>query len=177
MRADRPEARSDRAPLLLAGIALGIGLGAFVDGIVFHQILQWHGMLSHRLHLDTLANAKINMFWDGVFHAFAWTTTMAGVALLWRCGRRAGASWSGSSLVGAMLMGWGAFNLCEGIVDHHLLHLHQVLEAPTTTPWDHAFLVFGAALVVVGWLVSRPRHRATRHDRGTTASGRPVLGR
>jgi uncharacterized membrane protein len=31
-----------RAP----GILLGIGLGGFVDGIVLHQILQWHHMLT-----------------------------------------------------------------------------------------------------------------------------------
>jgi len=29
-----------------AGILLGIGLGGFVDGIVLHQILQWHHMLT-----------------------------------------------------------------------------------------------------------------------------------
>ena len=27
-------------------IVLGIGLGGFLDGIVLHQILQWHHMLT-----------------------------------------------------------------------------------------------------------------------------------
>jgi len=29
-------------PLSFAGIILGIGVGGFIDGIFFHQILQWH---------------------------------------------------------------------------------------------------------------------------------------
>jgi len=34
-------------PLIAAGIFLGLGLGGFVDGILLHQILQWHHMLSN----------------------------------------------------------------------------------------------------------------------------------
>ncbi|ELB87945.1 hypothetical protein Rwratislav_37287 [Rhodococcus wratislaviensis IFP 2016] len=30
----------------LPGIILGIGLGGFVDGILLHQLLQWHHMLT-----------------------------------------------------------------------------------------------------------------------------------
>jgi hypothetical protein len=33
-----------RAPALLLG--LGLGLGGFVDGIVLHQVLQWHHLVS-----------------------------------------------------------------------------------------------------------------------------------
>ncbi len=33
-------------PLVAAGLVLGVGFGGFVDGIVLHQILQWHNMLS-----------------------------------------------------------------------------------------------------------------------------------
>lgn len=32
--------------LTIGGLLLGLGLGGFVDGIAFHQILQWHHMLS-----------------------------------------------------------------------------------------------------------------------------------
>ena len=44
--------RRDTAPapptgrVRTAGIVLGIGLGGFFDGIVLHQILQWHHMLT-----------------------------------------------------------------------------------------------------------------------------------
>ena len=43
-------------------------------------------MLSATLPPDTLANAKINMVWDGLFHALTWVMTAAGVALLWHAG-------------------------------------------------------------------------------------------
>ncbi len=30
---------------LLPGLLVGLGLGGFFDGIVLHQLLQWHHML------------------------------------------------------------------------------------------------------------------------------------
>lgn len=76
-------------PLIAAGIFLGIGLGGFVDGILLHQILQWHSMVSHYYPKTGLPpeviirNMQINMFWDGLFHAATWLSTVAGVAILW----------------------------------------------------------------------------------------------
>ena len=60
----------NRRPLIAAGTLLGIGMGGFVDGILFHQILQVHNMLSAKYPPTTLVNAEINMVWDGLFHAF-----------------------------------------------------------------------------------------------------------
>ena len=34
--------RADRL-LITSGMLLGVGFGGFVDGILLHQILQWHG--------------------------------------------------------------------------------------------------------------------------------------
>ena len=67
-------------PLIAAGTTLGIGLGGFVDGIVFHQLLQLHNMLSDWLPKTTIPNVEVNMFWDGVFHALTWIVTVAGLA-------------------------------------------------------------------------------------------------
>lgn len=150
---------ASRRPLLAAGLLLGAGLGGFFDGIVFHQLLQWHNMLSARLPPDNLVDAKINMFWDGVFHASVWMLTVAGIVLMFRAGRSADALWSGRLLAGATLLGWGSFNLIEGIVDHHLLQLHHVMdEAANPWPADLLFLAWGAAMVAAGWrLVARSR--------------------
>jgi uncharacterized membrane protein len=60
-----------------------------------------------------------------------------------------------------MLVGWGLFNLIEGIVDHHVLGIHHVRETGNRSAWDLGFLAFGALLVLGGWLLSRsgePRH-------------------
>jgi uncharacterized membrane protein len=112
-------------------------------------------MLSNRLPPDTLVDAKVNMFWDGVFHAAVWLMTLIGLAALFRAGRRPDVLWSGRLLVGAMLLGWGLFNLVEGVIDHQLLGLHHVMQyASDPLPADLAFLGFGAVLALVGgWLV------------------------
>ena len=62
-----------------------------------------------------------------------------------------------------MLVGWGLFNLFEGIVDHHILTIHHVREGSNQTAWDLAFLAFGALLVIGGLVLTRsqePRHVA-----------------
>ena len=58
-----------------------------------------------------------------------------------------------------MLVGWGLFNLVEGIVDHHILGIHHVRETGSVVAWDVAFLLFGALLVAVGWLLARSGER------------------
>ena len=63
---------SNFKPLIRAGIFLGIGMGGFFDGIVLHQLLQVHSMLTAKVPKDTIANVEINMFWDGMFHALTW---------------------------------------------------------------------------------------------------------
>ncbi|MFL6662250.1 MAG: DUF2243 domain-containing protein [Rhizobacter sp.] len=154
-----------KEPLVAAGLLIGAGLGGFVDGIVLHQLLQVHNMLSAKLPPDTLVDAKVNMFWDGVFHAGVWLMTSVGLVMLFRAGRRVDVPWSGRVLAGALLAGWGLFNLVEGVIDHELLGLHHVLEyAPDHRPADMAFLLFGAALLVAGACLVRFAPAATSDD-------------
>jgi uncharacterized membrane protein len=143
-----------RAP----GILLGIGLGGFVDGIVLHQILQWHHMLTSEgsYPKTTVAGLETNTLWDGVFHATTWVAVIVGLYLLWN--RTTDWRWaiSGRAFVGWMLVGWGMFNLVEGIVDHHILTIHHVREGVTNeSAYDLGFLAFGALLVIGGWLLAR----------------------
>jgi uncharacterized membrane protein len=154
-----------RGPLVAAGILLGIGLGGFVDGIALHQILQWHNMLSARIPPDNLVNMKINMVWDGLFHAGVWVATALGVLMLWKAGRRQDVTWSGRVLLGAHCIGWGAFNFVEGLINHQLLGLHHVHGySENWLQWDIAFLISGIVLVVLGWILLRSEHRSDRAD-------------
>lgn len=163
------DAPLDRKPLVAAGTLLGVGLGGFVDGIVFHQMMQVHNMLTGKYPKTgvdagtALVNTQINMFWDGLFHAFTWAMTAIGLALLWRAVRRRDVPLSTRTLVGSMALGWGLFNVVEGVIDHHVLHVHHVTETPDHLTWDVAFLAFGAALIAAGWLTIR----AGRHDTET----------
>jgi uncharacterized membrane protein len=152
-----------RAPdrsITVPGILLGVGVGGFVDGIVLHQILQWHHMLTdHGRYASyprtTVADLEDNTLWDGLFHAGTWVVTVVGLVLLWRAvsgGRPA--TWR--ALAGPMLVGWGLFNLVEGTVDHHLLTIHHVRD-DVADPlwWDVGFLAFGAALLLGGLALGR----------------------
>lgn len=113
-------------------------------------------MLSARRPPTTVANIEINMFWDGLFHTFTWIMTAAGIALLFRAGRRPEVPWSGRTLVGSLLLGWGLFNLVEGIINHHLLHVHHVVErAGGVSIWDWLFLASGALLITAGVVLIR----------------------
>lgn len=138
-------------------------MGGFVDGILFHQILQVHNMVSARRPPDTLVNLEINMVWDGLFHAFTWTATAIGIWMLWRAVNRANVPRRGRTLIGAMIMGWGAFNLVEGVIDHHILHVHHVVERLGVSIWDWAFLGSGLLLLAAGLLLIRADAR--RHPR------------
>ncbi len=137
-------------PILAAGILLGVGLGGFIDGIVLHQILQWHNMLSGWIPPVDLVTMKVNMVWDGLFHLFTWLVTALGLALLWRAARRPEVPRVTASFVGALLLGWGLFNTIEGVIDHQFLGVHHVHPGPYELVWDLGFLAFGLALILGG---------------------------
>ena len=144
-----------KKPLVIAGTFLGIGMGGFLDGILLHQLLQTHNMLSARLPKTTIANMEVNMVWDGLFHALTWMMTAIGLALLWRAARRAEVLWSGKVFVGSLFLGWGLFNLVEGIIDHHILHLHHVIERLGVSVYDYAFLASGVIFIIGGLVAIR----------------------
>ena len=144
-----------------SGIILGIGLGGFVDGILLHQIIHWHNMGSAVLPPTTLAAIKQNMAWDGMFHLAVWTCTVIGVYWLLGDGRHGRPLPSPPRFTGLLFMGWGLFNLVEGLIDHHLLQLHHVRDLPHHVPmYDWLFLLIGGAgFIVLGRLLyRRPQH-------------------
>ena len=96
-------------PLIAAGTLLGIGMGGFVDGILFHQIFQIHSMLSAKLPQDTLVNVKTSMIWDGLFHALTWVTTAVGISVLWHAGKLKDCPWSGRIFWGSLFFRMGHF--------------------------------------------------------------------
>ena len=75
---------------------------------------------------DNVRNLTINTLFDALSHASTWIATAIGLFLLYRAVRR-GHGWSGRRLFGGMLMGWGGFNLVEGLIDHHVIALDCLL--------------------------------------------------
>jgi len=136
-----------------AGILLGVGIGGFIDGIVFHQILQLHSMLSAILRQDNIIHLKTSMVWDGFFHAFALVAVIVGLKMLWEAMKVPGGN--GKQLIGSMCSGWGIFNLVEGLVDHHLIGIHHVVEQKGESGYDYLFLLFGVILIIIGLMMTK----------------------
>lgn len=138
------------------GFVIGVGLGGFIDGITLHQIAQWHNMGSAVLPPHTMEAMSQNMVWDGQFHLATWIITLIGVWMLWA--DRARSAPVGRMLLGQMVLGWGVFNLVEGVIDHHLLQLHHVMDMPVHVPlYDWLFLGFGGILLILlGAALARP---------------------
>ena len=143
-----------RTPYLL----LGLGLGGFVDGIVLHQILQWHHMLTSTEGnpATTVAGLEANTLADGVFHLATWLIVLVATVLLVRAWQRGELAPPWKAHFGMLLAGWGAFNLVEGLIDHQLLGVHHVrddLGAPLG--WGLGFVASGVLLVLAGWILAR----------------------
>jgi uncharacterized membrane protein len=149
---------SDRGFPKAAGVFFGLGLGGFFDGVVLHQVLQWHHMLSSWYPVNSIENLELNTRWDGIFHSLTYVFVLIGLYLLWRTAHRQHLHWSTKLLTGTMLIGFGAFNVVEGIANHHLLVIHRVNETVPSEQriwWDIGFILWGAAMLLGGWLLVR----------------------
>lgn len=160
---ERAAPPSHRSFPTAAGIFFGLGLGGFFDGIVLHQILQWHHLVTSAGYpADSVENLRFNTLLDGLFHASTYLFVVVGLALLWRSAHQAHLWWSSRLLIGSLLMGFGLFNMVEGLVNHQILGLHHVNE---TVPreewllWDLVFLAWGALMLVIGWALWRSGRR------------------
>ena len=145
-------------PSRLPGFLLGVGLGGFVDGIVLHQLLQWHHLLTgdDEYPVTTVAGLETNTVADGVFHLLTWMLVLLGVSLSLRAWQRGELAPPWRLHIGLLFAGWGAFNLVEGLLSHQLIGLHHVrddLGGPLS--WDLGFLALGALLLTVGMLLVR----------------------
>jgi uncharacterized membrane protein len=170
-----PNARKRRFPIA-AGILFGLGLGGFFDGIVLHQLLQWHHMLSSWYPVNTMENLELNTLWDGIFHATTYLFVLSGLFILWRSAHRRHLAWSNKLLLGTLLLGFGIFNCIEGLIDHHLLGVHHVNERVPRSQWiywDLGFLVWGAAMLAGGWAITRSGLREMQERAAAAAAKAP----
>jgi uncharacterized membrane protein len=142
----------------LTGVLLGIGIIGFLDEAIFHQLLQWHAF-----YWATDEHGRILS--DGLFHVVSTGLLLWGGFRLWQTPRSLMRS-SPGALVAAILIGGGAFNAYDGIVQHVLLHWHLVDEyvcaspqvdnsvtsCPNDIPLEIIWIAVGTGLVVIGSL-------------------------
>jgi uncharacterized membrane protein len=142
-----PPARSTTS-----GVLAGVGLIAFVDETVFHQILHWH-------HFYDRSTPDVGLVSDGLFHAFGFVAVVAGLFLLADLRRRQ--SLVVRRWVGGLLLGAGAFQLYDGLIQHKVFGLHQIRYGVDLLPYDLTWDLTAAALVIVGTLLTvRSRGRS-----------------
>jgi uncharacterized membrane protein len=155
-RSERVAATDERRSIAAPGLLLGLGLGGFVDGIVLHQILQWHHMISSTSEgaTDTVAGLEANTLADGLFHAATWLLTAAGLWWLWESLSR-GRVTLDRQFFGWLICGWGLFNVADEIVFHAVLDLHHIREGNNELAYDMGFTAIGIALILIGALLAR----------------------
>jgi uncharacterized membrane protein len=126
---------------VLAGALIGIGVAAFLDEVVFHQLLHWH-------HFYDKSTLSVGLASDGLFHAGGWLAIVAGLFLYADVQRR---RWTSRiHLWGAGLVAWGGFQLYDGLVQHKLLGLHQIRYDVDLLPYDLAWNIVGGISVAAG---------------------------
>ncbi len=157
---ERAAGGDERRSIVGPGIVLGVGLGGFVDGIVLHQLLQWHHLISSTEAGDTtsVSGLEANTLADGLFHAATWLLTAAGLWWLWRSVSRRRVTLD-RQFLGWLLVGWGAFNVADEVVFHALLDLHHIREGGNELAYDLGFTALGVLLVAVGLLLVRAAPR------------------
>jgi uncharacterized membrane protein len=140
--ADPGAARSEFATRnVVSGALFGVGLVAFLDEALFHQLLHWH-------HFYDRSTPNAGLVSDGLFHAVSWFATIAGLFML--ADIRRNRAWQRGRWWGGALLGAGIFQLYDGIVQHKLLELHQIRYGVEITPYDVAWNVVALLLIVAG---------------------------
>ncbi|WP_245462281.1 DUF2243 domain-containing protein [Mesorhizobium sp. M7A.F.Ca.CA.001.11.2.1] len=122
-------------------LLLGFALGGFFDGIVLHQILQWHHLLSG-LADPAGSDLRFQIMADGLFHLFMYVFAVAGTVLLVAAraaGRRAVTT---TEILRLAFIGFGVWHLVDAIVFHWLLGLHRIkMNSDMPLAWDIWWLV------------------------------------
>ncbi|MFK8906927.1 DUF2243 domain-containing protein [Streptomyces sp. YS-3] len=142
-----------------SGVLIGVGIAAFVDETVFHQLLHWH-------HFYDKSTPGAGLVSDGLFHAFGWLAVVTGLMLVADLRRRG--ALSGVGLTGGILLGAGFFQLYDGTVQHKLLKLHQIRYHVDLVPYDWTWNVLAVILLAVGAVLVR--RSSTREAPGTEAA-------
>ncbi|MEX2630413.1 MAG: DUF2243 domain-containing protein [Tistlia sp.] len=139
-----------------AGYLLGFGLGGFFDGILLHQVLQWHHLLSS-LEGSAFRDIRVQILADGLFHVLMYLIAGAGLWLLWRTRREYGEPGADRLLFANALIGFGAWHILDSILSHWILGIHRIrVEVDNPLFWDLLwFFLFGVAFVAAGWLLRR----------------------
>ena len=138
---------------------LGFALGGFFDGILLHQILQWHHLLSL---VPDVSSLRFQVLWDGYFHALMYAIAALGLWGLWRARNEGTGPW-GLQTLGAILVGFGVWHFVDSVLSHWVLGIHRIkLDSPSPLMWDLIwFFAFALVPIVLGALMLTRKRRSS----------------
>ncbi|PGL69191.1 DUF2243 domain-containing protein [Bacillus sp. AFS055030] len=142
---------------LWSGFLFGLGLVAFFDETVFHQLLHWH-------HFYDKSTTNIGLISDGLFHAFSWFATIASLFMLANIRRKK--SLYLKRWIGGVLLGAGLFQLYDGTVQHKWMKLHQIRYNVDIMPYDLTWNITASILTLIGFiLILKTRNKGGHFER------------
>ncbi|WP_420962390.1 DUF2243 domain-containing protein [Brucella sp. IR073] len=147
-----------------SGYALGFGIGGFFDGILLHQVLQWHLLSGVE---QARQDIRVLILWDGIFHMLMYVITGMGLWLLWRARKEFPAKGADRRLFANALIGFGGWHVIDGVLSHWILGIHRIrMDVDNPLFWDLLwFAIFGVVPAVIGFMMRRG---------GTSGKGRFV---
>ncbi len=141
-----------RRQSMLSGGLFGIGAAAFVDEVVFHQLMHWH-------HFYDKSTLDVGLVSDGLLHAFSWFAVVASLFWLAALRSRRVLNWRGWA--GGALVGGGLFQLYDGTIQHKLMRLHQIRYDVDLTPYDVAWNAIALLMIMAGIVILLTRRSET----------------
>lgn len=154
-----------------AGYLLGFALGGFFDGVLLHQILQWHHLLS-ALEGEAFRDIRVQILADGLFHAAMYFVAVVGLWLLWRARLEFVIIGADRILFAHTLIGFGVWHVVDAVFSHWLTGIHRIrMDSQYPLVWDIGWLVaFGLVPLVIGLMLRRSSgNPGTGPGRGSVA--------
>ena len=142
---------------LWSGVLFGLGLVAFFDETVFHQLLHWH-------HFYDKSTTSIGLISDGLFHAFSWFATIGSLFMFANIRRKK--SLYIKRWIGGVLLGAGLFQLYDGTVQHKWMKLHQIRYNVDIMPYDLTWNITASIMILIGCiLILKTRNKGGHFER------------
>jgi uncharacterized membrane protein len=174
-RTAAPNARRSTA----AAIILGLAFSGFFDGILLHQVLQWHHFLS-LVPGETYRDLRVQVYADGLFHVVVYCIAAIGLIMLVRARRELDRPGAGRRFVGGAVLGFGVWNIADVGFFHWVLKIHRIrVNVSNPLAYDLAwFFGLGVLVAALGWWILQHRDGKSPGDglRGRTVAATLAAG-
>jgi uncharacterized membrane protein len=154
-----------------AAFVIGLALSGFFDGILLHQVLQWHHFLS-LVPGDTFRDLRVQVYADGLFHVAVYAIAVSGLWMLWRARASLDRPGQGRRIIGGAALGFGVWNIVDVGFFHWVLGIHRIrVNVPNPMAYDLAwFLGLGVAVSLVGLRILRSKNGGSTGGSGHAAA-------